>query len=401
MHSPIEKVRVLFGNVDEALTTHSGPPYSDDVCSYLNELADQLMKDSAALEYPDVVSFAFWCRKTNISKLRHGYNPSHIRLGLGTVFHIAPANVPINFAFSYAFSLLAGNSNVVRVSSKDFPQTAVVLSAIEAVLSSGQYAEIKRRTCFVSYEHDETINAYLSANCSARIIWGGDDTIGSIRRHPIPIRGIDVAFADRYSFCAIRAASVTELDNEELIKLASGFYNDTYLNDQNACSSPHLIVWVGRGHEITEAKKMFWETVAQVAESRYELQPIQGVDKFTHACRNALDLGAAKHFTVYKNYVYTVDVDSLDNVSETLRGQCGYFYQYDTENINEVAGIVTNRYQTLTYYGLDKIVLADFIINNKLAGIDRIVPIGSALDISIIWDGLDLVSALSRICEIR
>ena len=33
------------------------------------------------------------------------------------------------------------------------------------------------------------------------------------------------------------------------------FYNDTYLVDQNACSSPHLIVWIG--HENKNLKKGF------------------------------------------------------------------------------------------------------------------------------------------------
>ena len=40
------------------------------------------------------------------------------------------------------------------------------------------------------------------------------------------------------------------------------------------------------------------------------------------------------------------------------------------------------------------------IIENKF-GIDRIVPIGQALDISMIWDGYDLTSSLTRAIELN
>ena len=38
--------------------------------------------------------------------------------------------------------------------------------------------------------------------------------------------------------------------------LAQNFYNDTYAVDQNACSSPHLMLWKGKSKII--AKKKFW-----------------------------------------------------------------------------------------------------------------------------------------------
>ena len=66
-----------------------------------------------------------------------------------------------------------------------------------------------------------------------------------------------------------------------------------------------------------------------------------------------------------------------------------------------MADIVNNKYQTLTYYGVDKKILEDFVIENNVSGIDRIVPVGRALDMDIIWDGYDIISYLSRIVDIR
>jgi hypothetical protein len=62
---------------------------------------------------------------------------------------------------------------------------------------------------------------------------------------------------------------------------------------------------------------------------------------------------------------------------------------------------VNNKYQTLTYYGVDKSTLLSFVIDNRLSGIDRIVPVGSALNISVVWDGYDVIGTLSRIIDVQ
>ena len=71
------------------------------------------------------MTFAFWIRRANIERLAREFGTSsqdQERLGLGLVLHFAPSNVPINFAFSYVFGLLAGNSGIVRVASPTSPQ---------------------------------------------------------------------------------------------------------------------------------------------------------------------------------------------------------------------------------------------------------------------------------------
>ena len=50
-------------------------------------------------------------------------------LGKGTIFHIAPSNVPINFAFSLISGILMGNSNMVRLPSNQFKQINIIVDA--------------------------------------------------------------------------------------------------------------------------------------------------------------------------------------------------------------------------------------------------------------------------------
>jgi len=359
-----------------------------------------LLSDKRTKLYADIISFAFWCRRANISKLREQSSLEHSRLGLGLVFHIAPSNVPINFAFSFVFSLLAGNANIVRVPSRDFSQTGIVCDAINNLLAEERYQIIAEMTAFVQYQQDDLVTEIFSSQCNARIIWGGDETVKNIRKIPIPERSIDIAFADRYSFCVIDTNAILKCSETELEKLANAFYNDTYLMDQNACSSPHLIIWLNDGSDIAAAKRIFWDKVYGVASSKYELQPVNAVDKYALLCENAIESNKIREFKKYGNYIYCIELDSLPDNIDSFRGQFGYFYEYNTQDINNIAHIVNPKYQTLTYYGLDKNQLLEFVIKNRLSGIDRIVPIGSALDIGVIWDGYDIVRSLSRIIDI-
>jgi hypothetical protein len=41
------------------------------------------------------------------------------------------------------------------------------------------------------------------------------------------------------------------------------------------------------------------------------------------------------------------------------------------------------------------------VTSNRLPGIDRIVPVGEAMDIGSTWDGFDLIRTLSRVCDIH
>jgi hypothetical protein len=364
-------------------------------------LSKELLKAPQARQFPDVVTFAYWCRKSNVLSLKKEYGSQEIRLGLGTAFHISPSNVPINFAFSFAFSLLAGNANVIKVPSKNFPQIDIVNKILVKLFSSPKFKIIGEMTLIIQYQHDDEVTRFFSANCDARIIWGGDDTINEIRKFPTPIRSIDVAFSDRYSFSVIDTESVLALGMDDLSKLATSFYNDTYLMDQNACSSPHLIVWIGQNKSMIKAKYRFWEAVYLEVSKRYLSEPIGVIDKYTHMCKDSIELDDAFNYQNYGNLIFIIGLQKITSNVGTLRGKFGYFYEYYTTDLNTVAHIVDKSFQTLTYFGIDKSRLNDFVMKNSLPGIDRIVPIGSALDISVYWDGYDLIRTLSRIIVIK
>ena len=386
-------VTYLIGGSE--ICTRPLQPYHDEVCEFLSDLSHRLTKYRGSEDYPDINSFGFWCRRRNIENLKKRFSDGTMRLGRGLLFHITPTNVPVNFAYSFAFGLLAGNANIVRVPRRTFPQVEIICDAIANLFNTGKYAEISKMTAFVHYESDDTATEKFSRACNGRIIWGGDETIRNIRRSPIPAQSVEITFADRYSFCLMDAGAVARLAAQELQQLASRFYNDTYLMDQNACSTPHLVVWVGPEKET--AKDKFWPEVLAQVRKNYEFDVGISYNKYAQACRDAIKLECVREITRYDNYVYRLTVEKLPADVDRLRGQFGYFFEHDTDDIDLLVEIVNEKYQTLTYFGLEKESLRQFIVNNRLSGIDRIVPIGRALDIDIVWDGYDIVKTLSRI----
>lgn len=369
-------------------------PFSEEVCEFLEELSKRLLKDKRTASYSDIRTFAFYCRRANLERMRKEFDNRYPRLGRGVVFHIAPSNVPINFMFSYVFGLLSGNTNIVRVSSKSFEQTEIICSIMNELFEQEKFSKIKRRTIIISYERDKEITDEFSALCDARIIWGGDHTIAEIRKSPISSRAIEVAFADRFSFGIINAESIVSASQKELTELAEKFYNDTYLMDQNACSTPHLIVW-NKSADTKKAKTLFWNSVYEVAQ-KYDLADIKVSDKYTLLNKYAIDLENIEYIKKYENLIYLIGMGKIEHLTE-LRGKFGLFFEYEMDNPMEIVEEADETVQTLVFYGYEGETIIKELIRNSCRGIDRVVPFGKALDIDAVWDGYDVLGQLSRI----
>lgn len=388
-------VEYLIGS--ESVDNRPLPAYSDEAIAFLADLSAELLRIPNVRNYPDVVSVAFWCRRANFMRKKESCADAAHRLGRGLAFHVTPGNIPVNFAFSYFFALLAGNASIVRVPSKPFAQIDMICAAMKRVLP--QHPEIERRTALVSYPSDSDATAAFCAMADARIIWGGDRTVAEVRKHPAKPHCVDIAFPDRYSICLLDGGAVRDADDAALKKLAESFYNDTYLMDQNACSSPQLVLWQNTDDA---AKTRFWDAVMAVTKQKYELQGMTAVDKYTQLCEDAIDHEEVGRVLRQEgNLLYRAQLASLPAEATELRGKGGYFYEYDLRSLSELCGVVNEKYQTLTYFGLDPEAVRELVVQNRLRGIDRIVPVGAAMDIDIVWDGYDLVTMLSRVIDVR
>jgi len=238
-----------------------------------------------------------------------------------------------------------------------------------------------------------------SLQCDARLIWGGDQTIADVKKFNTKPKNIDIPFSDRYSISLINSDKLLRLSDSNLSNLIKNFYNDTYAVDQNACSSPHLILWDGKNK--SQSKKRFWLELNNLIKKKYTSPLISTVDSYS---RFVSEIIKNKNILSYKNFNKSLYVVSLKKIYPNLflkKTKWGFFFECNIKNLDNLRHVTDKRLQTLTYFGYEKKFLKNYFSKNNFNGIDRVVPFGQALNINLIWDGYDLTKILAREIEIK
>ena len=391
MQANFKNLTYVVGNektIENMIFARPLQPFCDEVVGFLDSLSKKLMKIGKG--YSDIATFGFWCRRAALFKEKSKYDDLDFRLGRGIVFHSTPSNVPVNFAFSFASALLAGNANIVRLPGKDFEQVDIISDCINRLLES-EFSNLLSYVCMVKYASDKEITDFMSAICDTRVVWGGDKTIENMRKSPLKPRATEITFADRFSIAVINADEYLKMENKE--NITNNFYNDTYFSDQNACTSPRIIVWLGK--EKQSAKKIFWENVHKMVKEKYDLRPVQSVGKLKALFKVASE-HSVKLIEQKDQFITRVKVDSLFEDLMDYKYNSGFFFEYDADELEEILPLCKTKCQTLTYLGLNLSDLKGFFTNNKPFGVDRAAPIGKSMDFSLVWDGYDLIRSLSR-----
>ncbi len=371
----------------------SGKPFCEERMLFLDKVSKILLSDVEARRYPDVITFAFWIRKSNmLQKMEELFCRRGIRMGRGVVFHIAPSNIAVNYAYSLAVGFVLGNANIVRLPSKEFPQVDVINRAILKALECSEFQKWKNYIILLHYERNKKINDFLSSICDVRVIWGGDASISEIRKSALLPRAGEVTFADRFSVCVIDAKVYQKAGNPQ--KIAADFYNDTYLTDQNACTSPRLVCWLGDASEIQLAKEVFWGSLHKAVCEKYQFQPIQFVDKWTNCCRAAVRFPGSRMIKMEDNRIVRVQLGCLEEAVQEYSGNSGFFFEYDLKDIMELAPVCNAKLQTVSYLGNKGELIP--LIESGMRGIDRVTEIGKTMDFDFLWDGYNLIERLTR-----
>lgn len=405
-----KKIKYLVGSEDIILKSDSIPAlitFSEEAIDFLADLSRELLTKKGIRQHQDVMSYAYWIRKASLERERVNTSEVYKRMGRGVAFHIAPSNVPVNFAVSMTSSLLAGNITIIRVSNKEFQEVDIICEAINKILQLLAHKSIKDHLCVIRYEHDDEITAFLSSICDVRIIWGGDRTISDIRRFPIPSRAIEMCFADRYSIAVIDTRHYYELvsdpemgeKNKKII--AEKFYTDTYYTDQNACSSPRIVIWVNPdkvNSELEDAKKIFWSSLQNEVDERYDMQAIQAVDKLSNFTELVMkNEGVKLDEGIYDNKLYVIDIEKPDEEVMKYKTVGGFFFQYECDSLNEIIPFLGKQCQTVAVLGMDKNDIVEMVRKEGVRGVDRVVDLGDTMGLEFTWDGFKMIESMSRV----
>jgi hypothetical protein len=378
------------------------PSFDSVSIEFLSGLSKKILATKEIKEYPELVALAYWLRKSNIATIAESFrkevNDSEIIVPRGVAFHIAPSNVDSIFLYSWALSLLVGNMNIVRVSQTLNPQQELLFSAIREVLKDEKLGSIAQRNIVLTYPREESINRFISLRSDVRVLWGGDETINNIRLLPAKPATKDITFADKFSYSAIKSSAYNALNDEGRAKLANQFYNDAYWFDQMACSSPRFILFAGNNTENEQASTSFRQFLESELTRKAKTDSIDvAMEKLVYMYESISKTDTSEKPSLPnsgKPAVLRVDKAEINKFRESCGG--GFFFECFINNLTDLAGLVSKKDQTLAYFGFDKDDLNNFVRKVNGAGVDRIVPIGQALNFAPIWDGYSLLNELSK-----
>lgn len=375
---------------------------SEKAINFLNLLSKEILSDSLTSSLPELVALAYFLRKSNINSIIESFKSilpdNEIAAPLGVCFQIAPSNVDTIFIYSWTFSLLAGNKNIIRISQNVGEQLSSLISVINRILKKPEMMEIAERNLVLSYPRDENINSYLSSLSDLRIIWGGDETVQSIRKHLAKPTTRDIAFADKLSYAVIDSKYLLSLSETGLTEKVRLFYNDSYYFNQMACSSPQIVYFAGNEQENQNASEIFWNTLNKILNSKSHSDHISVLmNKLTYLYEeSARGLEIEVNSEPFQSKPTVVKI-KLDDISK-IQGICGggFFHQCFISDILELQSPIKHNDQTLAYLGFDKQILLNLAKSLNGKGIDRIVPFGQALTFMQTWDGFSLLNHFTK-----
>jgi hypothetical protein len=260
-------------------------------------------------------------------------------------------------------------------------------------------ADLAQSTRFVTYEHDQAISEALSLWATHRVLWGGDETVGLLRQVPLSPHASERTFGSKFSYCAISAGAYLQADEPIVDRLASGFFNDIFWFDQMACSSPHLLVWLGSADEMEAALERFHEALAREIDRRgYHGSPSSAM----HRLNFAFDLACETDLRASLRQKEFLGLRLLDEKA-IGKHACGggLFVHARVDQLSEIAKLGEQRDQTLTHFGFSVPELRTLAREAGARGVDRLVPVGEALAFDPVWDGYDLIGDFLRRVTVR
>ncbi|MFY9288300.1 MAG: acyl-CoA reductase, partial [Alphaproteobacteria bacterium] len=359
---------------------------SAEAVRFCTGLSQALLDSKEAQKYPELQTLAFWLRPASHKILLERFLPDHIeRSPVGVVFILPPSNVPTLFGYLSVIALLSGNTCLVRLPSSPHPVQIILTSLIQEILPT--FLSLRERLIILRYNHDDEITAQLSSVCNLRLAWGSDETVDHIAKITLPRDAKHISFGDRFSAAAIKIESYLALDAQERDQLLRKIYNDIYLFDQMACSSPRLIVWGGKKDGLNEAKSDFYGRLSEQTKAHhYQLGAGESIAKLNATYLALYDLAP----TSYKNYnpqLTTLTLPNLDQFSNFKRINFGYGLLPDVyiEKLDDFAAYTEPHDQTLVCFGFSPSEIEKFQKAQARLGFDRIVEPGQALTFDPFW----------------
>ena len=221
-----------------------------------------------------------------------------------------------------------------------------------------------------------------------------------LRLLPLPLRkgGKSVWFGDRSSFSVLKGATLHELDGEGRSALAHRLFNDIFVFDQMACSSPHILYVVGEASTHHPAVELLLSSLAHLATANGRASATGHFMRKMVAAQRAAATGAASAIE-WRDVSLTSAVSSAPGRPADRIGG-GFLWIVYISSTRDLSTLASERDQTVTHFGLEPEEVGDLAEIIAQSGISRFAPVGSALDFDYVWDGYDIPFELTRLVRV-
>lgn len=373
-----------------------GQLFADSTLAYCQALSEALLQDPQSRNFADLIGLGFWLRPAQIQRMLQPWRDLPLQ-PVGTVFHVAPANVDSLFVYSGILSLLCGNHNWIRLSSRTLNNNqgsfAILLRHLRQLAT--RFPNENARFQLISCPHQHPQLQQLQQQIDARVLWGSSAGIQAMRQQPIPAHARDISFAHKYSLAAIAAKPLCLATPEQLKTLCQAFIRDNLTFAQQACSSAKAIIWIGSAEHILQAQQRFWFALQQQLHDSTALSASEQYQALQQAqLLAATDSAVLSHLQILSPLL-RANISQLTEQQSMQHQGCGLFLELQLPALSELNPQLTSSHQTLSYWGFTAGELTQWLPTVR-TGLDRLVPIGQALNFQPVWDGIDLIRTFSR-----
>lgn len=386
-------------NCDDIFNQPVAASYNELSVTFLTELSKILLKNASARQFPDLITFAYFCRKSNLVQFQRTHLDKSFevnRFGWGVCLHIAPANIPMNFAFSFIMGLLSGNKNIVRLPTKQFEQIDIFLSALSHLMDEKRFKSLMTKNVFIRTKRDSKKLIKMVSKVDALVVWGGNNTVNNFRNYAKKPSCIEVYFPDRVSSLLVNCDDLVNKSAPEMEKVCIDFFNDTYLVDQNACSSASMICWYSKYNNFNQAKELFSDNLNSYLTEHYSLATTALIEKRLDVLKHCEMVGESINIDMQSDKLWYVE----SNYYKHIKPKLGTFISKELSDLSLLTTLFRDNEQTLTYLGFDSKDILALFCDKAPCLIDRVVPVGKALDIGLIWDGKNMIQTLSKYVDV-
>lgn len=381
----------------------------------LDECSKRLSKDKQLLKIEGAAYLCFYFRKSNVEKLikinlkDKRYLDEFVSIGNGRFIkaqgrgyscHWIAGNVYTLALYSIFQSLIAKNSNLVRVPEKSIPIVLKLLKPldnIEVPYNNKIYSskDILKNIVLVYFpSEDQFLNKSMSIAADSRIIWGGEKAVNYITSLPKKTTCKDVIFGPKYSFAVFDRDAV---ESDRCSAYMDKFVMDIALFEQKACSSPHVLFVEESNVSLKDIVKML-EGSFQKMGRRYKNTLDESICADIINQRGIYSLSLDKDICCSKGLEYTILIDDKITLEKPVGGRCIFIKKINS--IFDIKDLITRRIQTIGYAIGDKNKLFKFADMVTAVGVNRVVNVGSMNNYDSPWDGYFMINELVMWCSL-